>query len=85
MPCPLYQAVHTQIRGPSPSTTNEYCMKLLKDLNPHKAQGPDAIPSRFLKEFAEEIAPARTLVYQASVQQRTIPDDWKKSPRHTDI
>ena len=58
---------------------NKGVLKLLKDLNPHKAQRPDAIPSRFLKECAEEIAPAFTLVYQASMQQGTIPGDWKKA------
>ena len=50
-------------------------LKLLNDLNPHKAQGPDAIPSHFLKECAEEIAPALTLVYQALLQQGTLPID----------
>ena len=54
-------------------------LKLLKDLNPHKAQVPDAIPSCFLKECSDGIAPALTLVYQASIQQGTIPDDWKKA------
>ena len=58
---------------------NKGVLKLLKDLNPLKAQEPDAILSRFLKECAEEIAPALTLVYQALQQQRTISDDWKKA------
>ena len=52
-------------------------LKLLLNLNPHKAQGPDAIPSRLLRECAEEISPALTLVFQASLQQGTVPDDWK--------
>ena len=50
-------------------------LKLLRNLNPHKAQGPDDITSRFLKECAEEIAPALTLVYEASIQQGTVPED----------
>ena len=53
-------------------------LKLLRDLNTHKAQGPDTIPFRFLRECAVEIALALTLVFQASVQRGTIPDDWKK-------
>ena len=64
---------------------NKGVLKLLKDLNPLKVQGPDVILSGFLKGCAEEIAPALTLVYQALQQQGTIPDDWKKNPRQTDI
>ena len=32
-------------------------LKLLKDIKPHKATGPDNIPGRLLKEAAEELAP----------------------------
>ena len=31
--------------------------KLLKDLKPHKATGPDCIPARLLKTAADELAP----------------------------
>jgi hypothetical protein len=51
--------------------------KLLLGLDPHKAQGPDNIPTRLLREFAAEIAPAITLVFQASLHQGVVPDDWK--------
>ena len=51
--------------------------KLLNDVNPNKAAGPDGIPSRFLKEFSEQISPGLTLVMQASLKQSTIPDDWR--------
>jgi len=54
-------------------------MKLLQGLNPHKAQGPDNIPPRLLKEFAFELAPALTLLFQASLKQGTAPDDWKQA------
>ena len=30
-------------------------VKLLQDIDPYKAQGPDNIPTRFLKEAAQEI------------------------------
>ena len=50
--------------------------KLLQDLNPHKASGPDCIPSKLLKKTAAEIAPALTLVYQASLRQEEVPNDW---------
>ena len=52
-------------------------MKLLQGLKPHKATGPDEISSRFLKEMASPITPALTLIFQASLEQGQIPDEWK--------
>ena len=43
-------------------TTNGVTI-LLKDLKPHKASGPDGIPSCLLKETANTIVPAVTLIY----------------------
>ena len=53
--------------------------KLLTDLNPHKAISPDSISTRFLKECAKDISSALTLIFQASLNQGTVPDDWKKA------
>ena len=53
--------------------------KLLSDLNPNKACGPDNISPRLLKEIANEIAPSLALLFQASLQQNTIPASWKKA------
>ena len=38
--------------------------KLLRDINPNKASGPDEIPARILKLAAEEIAPALSVIFQ---------------------
>ena len=54
-------------------------LKLMQGLNPHKPEGPDHIPTRFLKEFAAELSPAMTLIFQASLQQGELPDDWKQA------
>ena len=51
--------------------------KLLEAVKPHKATGPDAIPARLLKDYAAEIAPVLTLIYQASLDQGTVPVEWK--------
>ena len=51
--------------------------KLLKGLKHHKASGPDNIPTRFLKEAANELAPALGLIFSASLIQGYVPDDWK--------
>ena len=58
---------------------NQGIVKLLKNLNPHKATVPDGIPARLLKETAAEIAPAITLLYQASLNQGTVPSAWKRA------
>ena len=52
-------------------------IKLMKNLKEHKATGPDNIPAKILKEAAENLAPALTLIFQASLEQSTLPDDWK--------
>ena len=53
--------------------------KLLKNLKPHKATGPDDISQRFLKEIAEPLTPVLTLIFSASLNQGKAPDDWKEA------
>ena len=40
--------------------------KLLRQVNPNKASGPDTIPNRILKECAEPIAPILQIILQQS-------------------
>jgi hypothetical protein len=54
-------------------------IKLLRNLKPFTASGPDGIPTRLFMETAEEIAPAITLVFQASINQGRVPSQWKKA------
>ena len=51
--------------------------KLLRNLKPHKATGPDGIPARLLKETAIEIAPAVSLLFQTSLDQGNVLASWK--------
>ena len=53
--------------------------KLLVNLNPNKATGPDGVSSRLLNEFAHEIAPVLTLIYQSSIDTGILPLDWKEA------
>ena len=46
---------------------------------PHKAAGPDNLPSYFLKELANEISLALSTIFQASLNQGAIPDIWKSA------
>ena len=53
--------------------------RLLLNIKPHKVAGLDNLPARILKEVASNLAPALTLVFQASINQATLPDDWKEA------
>ena len=52
-------------------------IKLLTELNPNKAQGPDEISPRLLKELHTEIAPIHTITFQRSLDTGIVPKDWK--------
>ena len=63
-------------KGKSPYSTMEDIKinskgvdKLLKNLKPHKATGPDSIPSFILKAAADQLAPILTELYQTSLTQ----------------
>ena len=51
--------------------------KLLQEVVPFKATGPDGIPPRLLKEMSNELAPSLTLIFRASIHQSSIPSDCK--------
>lgn len=53
--------------------------KLLKGLNVHKATGPDTIPARFLQDFAPELTPIMTKLFQLSLDTGKVPDDWREA------
>ena len=52
--------------------------KLLSNINPNKATGPDDLPGKFLKLCANEVANIYTILFQASLDQGIVPPDWKK-------
>ena len=51
----------------------------MSNLNIHKAAGPDEIPTILLKELAPYLAETFTTFFQASINQGTIPPDWKEA------
>ena len=53
--------------------------KLLKNLKVHKATDPDEIPAYIIKTAADELAPALALLFQLSIDQEEIPQDWKQA------
>jgi hypothetical protein len=57
--------------------TSKGVQKLLAGLDPSKARGPDQLPTRVLKEAAEELAPMLTAIFQKSYDTHEVPADWK--------
>ena len=53
--------------------------KLLKNINPLKASGPDAIPNVVLKNCADSLAPVISKIFQLSLDSGSLPEDWKKA------
>ena len=51
--------------------------KLLDGLNVHKAPGPDGLNARVVKECSTQISPILALIYNESLAQGNIPDDWQ--------
>ena len=57
---------------------HEVACKLL-EIKPFKAQGPDNIPCRILKEFAYELADPIATIFNASLTSTIVPAIWKDS------
>ena len=53
--------------------------KLLHNLDPNKASGPDNIPNKILKLCAKELAPAITHIFNQSLNTGILPVDWKNA------
>ena len=49
----------------------------LKKLDASKAQGPDGIPARIYKELSKELSVPLAILFNKSIENNTLPDDWK--------
>ena len=70
--------------NPSPSMpditiNSDGVRKLLHNVNPNKACGPDGISARVLKECAAELAPLITSLFRKTFLEGKIPSDWKEA------
>ena len=54
-------------------------LKLLQNLKPFKAAGPDKLKPLLLKELREEIAPIIQIIFERSLQTCKLPADWCKA------
>ena len=57
--------------------TSNGVQKLLNALNANKAGGPDKLPTRILKELCQEMAPLLAKLFQQSLDEGKLPNDWK--------
>ena len=62
---------------PSLTITTPGIQKLLNNINPHKATGPDNISGRILKDLQNLTAPILTIIFQKSLQTGCILSNWK--------
>ena len=51
-------------------------LKLLQNLKPGKAAGPDRLKPLLLKELREEIAPIMQVIFECSIQTGKLPTEW---------
>ena len=61
----------------STDISEEDVLKCLNKLKPSKSPGPDGLHPRVLKEAAEIIAKPLSIIFNKSIEQGTVPDDWK--------
>jgi hypothetical protein len=49
----------------------------IKKLRPKSAAGPDRIGPGLLQNLIEEVAPALKIIYERSLEEGEVPEDWK--------
>jgi hypothetical protein len=64
---------------PEINVTNNGVEKLLKNIDASKATGPEEISARILKEFAPELSPLLTNIFNKSIQEGKVPKDWRQA------
>ena len=57
----------------------EQVVKSLKQLQIDKSPGPDGIHPQFLKNTAESISYPLCKIFNKSINQEMVPDEWKKA------
>ena len=59
--------------------TEEMVRKELKNLNAIKSCGPNEMHSRLIKELAEQLSGPIAHLFNMTIDQQTLPNDWKQS------
>ena len=64
---------------PPISITTADIAKLLDNLQPYQAAGPDGLSPMVLRELSSVIAPALEKIFSKSLSSHQVPEDWKKT------
>ena len=57
--------------------TEGQVVKKLKAIQLAKSPGPDQLHPKLIRELADVLAKPLSIVYNTSLQKRTLPSDWK--------
>ena len=87
--CKLKEGSNTDNQGNGDkctyNTMHDICIstegidKLLRNLHPDKAAGPDELKPLLYKELHAEIAPLLQVIFSSSLCSGTVPEDWTKA------
>ena len=77
--CTMQDSADCYPAMPSFTVTEQGVEKLLTNLNPNKASGPDGISLSVLKELAPDIAPILASLYCRPLATGEVPSDWRKA------
>jgi hypothetical protein len=61
------------------SVTKSEVEKAISKLNTSKTPGPDEIHARIIKEAKQQLIEPLTMIFNKSLAEGTVPDDWKKA------
>ena len=75
---PILQSIHDDTPLDDITLTEEIIKNKLIKLNPNKSPGPDGWHPRVLKEVAEALTPPLLILLRKSLDEGSLPDDWKQ-------
>ena len=74
----ILQSIHHDTPLDDITLTEEIIKNKIIKLNPNKSPGPDKWRPRVLKEVAEELTPPLLILLRKSLDEGSLPDDWKQ-------